>query len=673
MIKKLVKLARWLPIVVAAVAQQSYATPPAREEAAPETVAARWQNYEPTFASRACWFDGIEDEAASEVVCGVVKVPEDRTDARSALIDIAVMTIGVDRHRSSSGPLVWLDNGPGAASISKARSLTAIDGRLAKLRRATGLVFFDQRGTGYSERDFCRNVPDAFTYGVPVEPEGEAIFFRNMRGCLDEARARGIPVSAYSSWHIALDVRDIRKALGYEKWNVLGYLTSNGIAQAVLQVDPQGVRSAIMDSPVPLEYGISDAASLAMDRALRALSELCAAANGCTAQNGDFHARVLAILDQYERAPLVIEGLNPKAATGGRLVFDDRIAANFLMFMIYYSSAHGDLPAILDALEDRDRVAIRVYAENWFQPPDGRDSQATRFAIKCRNESGGLGTPAATLATARKQASGIERRLGLFRYADDCAALDFGGPDPSMKRTRFDGPVLITDGALNPAQRPYISRAAAAQFPAAQYILFRHGGVIPLLSEFDGCGGQLLAEFLANPNDPVRSECAANNPAPDFLMGYRRNSKPGQLLMNLQTGNYPMLPIALLLGVVVTLVAIPGRWAIRWRRSMRETGPVVPRAELIGWISILFSVVAIAMFALSVMRWVEQHPAAVPAGVPSSILGSLAVAVVAGLLAIVSLALAWRSRNQLSKTSVVTISCSILLTFAALGWISSIV
>ena len=670
MSKALPGLIGWLGLIAAAFAQPGQAATPFPQARALEAVSETWRNYEPKFERRACWFGNIEGAKTADIACGVVSVPEDRTDPQSALIEIAVMTIDADRHRSSTGPLVWIDLGPGDASISKARAQSAVNGRISKLRSATGIVFFDQRGLGHSERNFCRSVPDAFTYGVPVEPDGEAIFSRNMRGCLDQARARGIPVSAYSNWHIALDVRDIRKALKFKKWNVLGFMTSTGIVQAVLQVDPQGVRSAILDSPGPTQPGFSDAASLGMDRTLHRLSDLCSAAPDCKSRNGNLHARVMAILDSYERKPLVITGLNPKAATDGRLIFDDRIAANFLMFMVYYSSVHGDLPAILDVLEDRDRDAIRVYAENWFHPPDGADSQAVRYAIKCRNESGGLGTPPATLAAARSQAPDLERRLGLFRYADDCAALDFGGPDPSAKWTQFDGPVLVTDGFLSPLQRPHVSKMVANQFPAGQYILFAHGGVIPLLAELDGCGGEILAEFLAEPGRPVASKCAVNDPAPDFLTDYRRTGKPGLLLMNFQSGKYPILPVALLLGVAVAFIAMPSRWVIkRFRRRSQASIAVVPRAELVGWIAILLSVVALAIFAFTVMGWVEEHPAAVPAGLPSSILGSLAVAVLAGLVALLSLLFTWRARKHITTASFILIIGCAFGTFATLLWI----
>lgn len=611
-----------------------------------EAVAEAWRSFRPRFVPTECWFAEDDAPAIDGMVCGTVAVPEDRSNPRSRMISLAVMTIPAISQPAPSGALVWLDPGPGAASISAGRVRGASTGRLSSLRGENDLVFFDQRGTGYSGREFCRTVKDSFTYGVRVEPEGEAMFIANMRRCLEAARAEGVPIDAYSSWHVALDARDIRLALGLEQWNVFGFITSTEIAQAMVQVDRDGMRSVVLDGPVPTQRGLRRAASLNMDRALRSLSGLCRQDTQCAGMHGDFHQRVLSILDDYERKPLVIEGLNPEAAVDGRLVFDDRIAANFLMFMIYNGQTHSDLPVVLAALEDRDVGSISNYAQAVFQPPNGRNSQATRYAIKCRNNSGGHDVSPAEIARAQREAPEIFRRLGLFRYADECAELPYGPPDPSVRATRSDVPALITDGRLDPIGTFEASQALAAGFQNGQMVLFPYAGVTPITNDLSGCGGDVLRDFLANPMAPLDTGCVRDSQPPQFLTEYRRTSAPGRLLIGLSTGTYPIVPALIVLSLALPFLVLPIVWLIRRLRRKTTGGKAVPLAELISWIAVTIALGALVHLTQTLLAWAGEHSIALPAAVPPTVVVSAGIAAGAGLLAMVALGLACRSPRQ---------------------------
>lgn len=637
-----------------------------------DMVAPRWQTFRARFEARECWFVEGDAPLAGGLACGTVDVPEDRTDPDSQLISLAVMRIPAASQPAPSGGLVWLEPGPGYASISARRVHAVREGRLGNWHGGVDLVFFDQRGTGYSGRDFCRLVRDAYTYGVPVEPEGEDRFRANMRRCLDEARAQGIPIDAYSSWHIALDARDIRIALGLDRWNVFGYGTSTEIAQAIVQVDGEGVRSVVLDGPVPTRRGLSRAASHNMDRALRALADLCRQDAACAAEHGDFHQRVLTLLDGYEREPLLIEGLDREAATDGRLVFDDRIAATFLMFMLYNGPGHADLPVVLDALEDRDVGAITNYAQAWFQPPNGRNSQATRFAIKCRNNSGGRDVPPSALAIAQREAPGLYRRLGLFRYADDCAALPYGPPDPSARATRSDVPALVTDGRLDPVGTVEAAQAIAAGFSNGQRVLFPYAGVSPLINDLHGCGGDVLGQFLASPTAPLDTGCVADVEPPRFVTGYRRTSVPGRLMIALSAGTYPVLPALLALSLTVPFLALPAAWLAR-RLRRRKTGNAVPAPELVAWLALATALCGLGYLVQALLAWADVHRNALPAAIPGTAVVSIWTVALATVLALMALAMTLRARRSPRSTpgalAVVWIAVASLCNFA---WILAV-
>src|SRR5690606_20838751 len=101
------------------------------------------------------------------------------------------------------------------------------------------LIVFDQRGTGYSEPTLqCQELIDLTYETLDVVLEDEEAFRLDLEAstaCRDRLVAQGIDLTAFNTQENAADVRDLRLALGYEEWNLLGISYGTRLGLTVLR------------------------------------------------------------------------------------------------------------------------------------------------------------------------------------------------------------------------------------------------------------------------------------------------------------------------------------------------------------------------------------------------------------------------------------------------------
>lgn len=644
---------------------------------APEPISQSnfWLDFEPSYVEQVCPFAGEGAYDTAAVTCGYVLVPEDRRSESSRLIKIQLMKVSSTAEENPIGTLVSLSGGPGlnAVTIENANRFAGPDG--AKLRSAVDLVFFDQRGVGYSEPEFCRAIPDAHQYGVRRSPEGEGLFWANMRQCLDEARAQGVAIEAYSSWHNAHDVRDIRRALGLEAWSIFGVSYGSELGQAVLQIDGEATRAAILDSIVPIipnpSGGWSDYAA-AFEAAIRGMETACEEDPQCARANPDLAARLFSAVKSYEADPIVFEGLNPNTYAGGRAVFDDQVAAMFVLILLYDVSLMDDIPAVVHVFEERDVDAIRAYFEAGAFPIGHAFGTGMGAITNCRGASIASPTQSAAYAAERPD---LHRWVDILDWSDDCDAIYPYSPDASVNAFQTSVPTLIAAGANDPVTPSEFAKAILPSFEKATYVEFPYTGHVALASYLDGCGGEIAAQFLRAPGAEIDISCISETPRPAFLASFRKTKSAYGFLNGLQNGAPPTGLVIILLGLLIVIVAYPFGLTSRLIDST-SASRVVKGANLgrsLTWSSAVLSVVSIGLAMSTLVSWASQHPLAVPIGVPHSIS-------VAGWVGLISVLLAIAGAFQTLRTAGVAASratqtgsvCTALLAIASFFFLFSI-
>ena len=205
----------------------------------------------PRFEEAPCPFTA-DPKALEQVRCGYVTVLENRSapDGRR-LLKLSVAILKSLSRKPRPDPVVVLAGGPGSPLVTAAPGVAmagSVQGDVANqmvakaliqaLRADRDVIFYDQRGVGFSEPKMCPE-EDA-NWG----PRGEGATERRARlpevaaRCGDWMRRAGLD-GAYNSAVSAYDLQDLRRALGYERWNLFGHSYGSRLALVALLMHPR--------------------------------------------------------------------------------------------------------------------------------------------------------------------------------------------------------------------------------------------------------------------------------------------------------------------------------------------------------------------------------------------------------------------------------------------------
>jgi len=218
-----------------------------------------------------CPFKGEIDYEPGDIECGLLEVPENREDPDSRFIELHFVKLNSrwgkddadkDDEEEDSGlapgkrddPVIYLTGGPGAQVnyyVGRFKDHTLLDHR--------DLYILEQRGIGFSD-DFCpfyaARKPAADD--VATFAESLAASLARKADCAANASAAGVDLTGYSTIENARDVKALRRALGFEKWNVWGISYGSILGQAYVKEDPDGILAVVIDAIMPLDIRESE-------------------------------------------------------------------------------------------------------------------------------------------------------------------------------------------------------------------------------------------------------------------------------------------------------------------------------------------------------------------------------------------------------------------------------
>lgn len=252
--------------------------------------------------------------AGIRVDCGFLVVPENRRDNRERAFwsSDKEIRIAVAIARASSGvvlpdPILFVPGGPSAAAIDPGNIiyLTSVFGA------NRDMIFVDARGTGLSQpRLACPEFDALAVAAFPNDPP-RAAYLASVRQCRDRLREEGVDLAAYDSAANAEDLDELRVALGYDRWNVLG-LSNGGLATLTLmRLHPEGIRSVVLDSPSSNDnLWIVDRWRTA-NRLLEKVFTDCAADSACNGQFPGLRSVFYGLIDALRQNPVDVSVPNP--------------------------------------------------------------------------------------------------------------------------------------------------------------------------------------------------------------------------------------------------------------------------------------------------------------------------------------------------------------------------
>ena len=562
-----------------------------------------------------CPFDGAAGR--DDVQCSYLIVPENRDAPAGKTLRIAVAVLKSTSSETRPDPLVFLSGGPGGPSVvnTPARLNSPFWNRY---RASRDLVFYDQRGTGYSEPEFCPEMTFALstaTFRGLNPADRNAFVVDAVEACREKMLAQGIDFAFYNTVTSARDLEDLRSALGYGQWNLFGGSYGTRLALTALRDAPAGVRSVVLDSSWPPNAPIADNKARLM-RSLDLAFEQCAADAECGSAFPDLRQDFFAALRDFEASPMVLEMGDRDRFPDGRIVIDGNLLA-WGMFQGFYDEGFIKVfPLIVRELGARNEDVMTALADGLVQ--DLGISLGLQYAVECYDWMRRL-TPELVEADESRNP---ELRVWQA-YADEQAVCnawhDHQADDRAMQAVRSDVPTLIFAGGFDPITPPAFGRLAADSLSKSTFVEVPANGhgVVP----YSDCTMKIMEAFLDQPSEPPDTTCVAGMAPLGFTTDVHMNAGVYRLAKQLEQPSVVFLVgmgviLLLLLSAIVVwpLAALVRR--LRGRSHSMPSGARKARrvAALTSSVGLAFVVATCAV----IMATAQGNPYLLALGVPAS-------------------------------------------------------
>ena len=454
----------------------------------------------PQGAARIEWVDlpTAIVEKAPDLRTGYLVVPERRFPAQGARLVRLPFIIMKSRSASPRpDPVLFTAGGPGGSTLGMARNR-----QRHPLLEDRDVILFEQRGTKFAEPSLMLpEIDEALRSGWGRRLNGDpdpATMERAMASALRKLRAQGVDLAGYTTKESAADLADLRRALEIPSWNLYGASYSTKLMLTVLRDHPEGVRSVLLDSVLPLEANWDEEAPAnileALDRVLAAARKDERLRDRCS----DLKARFLKWLAQANRRPIQVAIRNPVDQTPLTVRLDGAGIMNCVYAGLESAGGTRRLPLLLDQACQGEVHVLAPLLEDYLGSSQG-GAIGMRLSVWC-NEEFPFERPARML-----RPSGLPPELRAFvQTAVTPVALKAwpqGKPEAAENRPMASAvPVLIAAGEFDPDTPTKWARATAARMPNAHLLEFAGMSHVPLFTHPEAA--RIMRAFL---EDPVRA------------------------------------------------------------------------------------------------------------------------------------------------------------------------
>lgn len=621
-----------------------------------------------------CPFKGDIEYEPGDIECGLLQVPENREKPDSRMIELLFVKLNArwgkedfeeDRDEEAleyaegladgkrDDPVIYLTGGPGAPVsyyVNRFKDHTILDYR--------DMYILEQRGIANSG-DFCRffstrkpEAGDVATWEENLEVDNIA-----RSDCATNAAAAGIDLTAYNTRENARDVKALRRALGFDNWNVWGISYGSVLGQAYIKEDPEGIRAVALDAIMPLEIQDTEEHWRVVHwyvRDLEKLQEICQRQPDCARHYPDIPGRVRQSVQSVLDAPIEVEVKDTEVFPSGKVRIFADIAALLPFTLFYEQDNYPALPGVIyawaDALEQRDEALFKTLAGADGSGGFGDGGDGMNMAIFCNDGH----TQAQSLANSRdmEEYPVLGKVLGTpeseARDVALCAQLGMPmRPASDYSAVKTDIPALIIEGDMDPITPPPNAKAILPGFSNGTYVEYAYAGHGP--SRSVQCSGHMLNRFFDDPTAEPDLSCPASMEEPDLWAPMYTTSiatRLGALYFDdkkklIAPGVWAGSSTLVSFGAFLVLSLAPfGRWLNGRRTSAAGT------ARVLAWLAATSSVAALAVFGAAAAATSEVSEVAMVFGLAPWARYGAWLGLAAGVLGLAAVISAFRARGR---------------------------
>jgi pimeloyl-ACP methyl ester carboxylesterase len=336
-------------------------------------------NYEPKFLESEESLFKINE--GQEYTFGYIEVPENRSNPQSRMIRLPVYIFKSRNANPAPDPIIYTVGGPGQTTMPSVQYMayyTFLDDR--------DFILMEQRGTYYAQP------------ALPCPQWEEALYLSNLPGsdvhlkakrlaeaavlCRDSLVSQGIDLNGYNTLEIANDVADLVKVLNIEEYNLWTISYSTKVAQVVMRDFPEGLRSVVMDSALPLEVNYEEENVTNLMTLVDNLLDECAVNKECSEAFPDLKNKFYQYLSNKTQDPLQIQVINPNNKKEETFLLKGKD-----LISVITNNSKKDVPYEINKLLNNDLSTLKAELEELFIKKSISRSMGMRLSVWCAEES----------------------------------------------------------------------------------------------------------------------------------------------------------------------------------------------------------------------------------------------------------------------------------------------
>lgn len=418
------------------------------------------------------WFEPTKTEIGGQVYEGErghLMVRENRKKPDSNLIELVFVRLKSTTDKPGY-PTVYLDGGPGSSAINIA-GFPEYMRAFQKLREVGDVILLDQRGVGHSKPNLTHRASESLPVDVFADREVALRTFKERaRVAADHFRSQGIDILAYNSIESANDVNDLRKALGAEKLNLVGFSYGTHLGLACLRYHGKNLNRVVLIGTEGPDH--TDKLPSTSDASIRRLSALVAKDPELGPKMPDLTGTLKRTLDRLEKEPVTVTITDQRS----KKPVDVKIGKMGLQFLI-----------MRDLGDANDLTVFPL----WFYTMDKGDYSILKRFVERRYNQFGAGISVMTLVMDISSGVSRARKKQIQNEASTALLGDimnfpisemgevFGNPDLGdayRSPLKTEVPTLFFSGVLDNNTQPFQADEVRKTFKNSTHIVIDNAG-----------------------------------------------------------------------------------------------------------------------------------------------------------------------------------------------------
>jgi pimeloyl-ACP methyl ester carboxylesterase len=435
--------------------------------------------------------------------CGFLIVKERRAAKNDKTIRLPIIVLKSENPNPKPDPILRTFGGPGASSMNLVRSRKS-----SPWLKDRDLIIYEQRGTKYAQPALeCPEVNEANINNAKKQLDAKTAKTDEIKAakiCYDRLMAHGIDLSAYNSAESAADIEDLRRVLKLEKINLWGLSYSSRLMLNMMRDFPNGIRSVVLESTLPIEVNYDEVGVDLIIDALNRVFKNCQADAECTKAYPNLEKEFYETVEKFNKEPILANLKDEKTGESVDIKLNGDDFATWIIDYLLSNSPQAivDTPLVIHLTNQGNYAPFKRYAGDKISPSNY--SLGMRYSVWCSEE-----IPFENRGRITAQSSLYPRLKGyeVMALPDICSVWKVqSAKSVENKLVKSDIPTFVVAAEYDAYTPPDWGKQTAKNLKNSFFMETPWVGHGPSFST--PCLGDLIAEFFNNPKiAPNSSEC----------------------------------------------------------------------------------------------------------------------------------------------------------------------